>query len=219
MLHSQKIFWLSVLTALLLISMFVISLITGVNQQYIETVHALADYERALMHGDHLLRVILIIDGLFIACYWLLGIFLMLALWNDGTKFLLAISTACISGTALLDVVENSTFMMFIESLTNNLSLEAESVQQLTVISSVKWYLAYFAFLFLGLSFPDESKSQRIVSFLMKFVLLPLGLLVFMIPASPALLIAHLLRFGVLIVVLFMLASVAKQWEQKAATK
>ena len=148
--YPRYISGFAISTALLLISMFVISLITGVNQQYIETIHALPDYENALRNGESILRVILTIDGLFIASYWLLGIFLGIHLWNDNRKLLLALSVACISVTAILDVIENSEFLMFMESLRNDLTLEGSSIQHLMVTSSVKWYFAHFAFLFLG---------------------------------------------------------------------
>ena len=133
--------------------MFAISLATGVNQQYIETVHSLVDYEKALSAGEKILRVILTIDGLFIASYWLLGIFLAIAIWKEERRIWLVLSVACISATAILDIIENSEFMMFIESLRNSLVIESENVQSVMVVSSVKWYLAYFAFLFLGTQF------------------------------------------------------------------
>lgn len=203
----------AIVTALLLITMFVISLITGVNQQYIETVHSVTDYENAIRQGEGILRVILAIDGLFIASYWLLGIFLVLALWNDERKFLLALSVACISATAILDVIENSGFLMYMESLRNGLTIEGSSIQHLMVTSSVKWYFAYFAFLFLGFAFPVRTQSERGASFLMKYIQLPVGILVFTIPASTALFAAHLTRFGVLIALMVLVAAVARKWK------
>ena len=89
-----------------------ISLITGVNQQY-EVVDSYATYEKALREGEGILRMLLTIDGLFIASYWLLGI-LVLALWQDNRRFW-TLSVACISTTALLDIIENSEFVMFME--------------------------------------------------------------------------------------------------------
>lgn len=215
---SRNIFVFALLTAGLLISMFVISLITGVNQQYIETVHALADYESALIHGESTLRLILTLDGLFIASYWLLGIFLVLALWKEERKLLLALSVACISVTAILDIIENSEFLMFMESLHNDLAIEGSDLQELMVTSSVKWYFAYFAFLFLGFAFPNDTAAERAASFLMKFIVLPSGILVFTIPASPALFAAHIMRLFVLLALLFLLARVAHIWRRNVVS-
>lgn len=192
--------------------MFVISLITGVNQQYIETVHSLTDYENAIRQGEGILRVILAIDGLFIASYWMLGIFLVVSLWKEDRKLLLSLSVACISVTAILDIIENSEFLMFMESLRNELPIGGSSIQNLMVMSSVKWYFAYFAFLFLGFAFPVNTSTERNAAFLMKYIQLPVGILVFTIPVSPALFAAHLVRLAILLTILFLLAKVTRKW-------
>jgi len=201
-------------TAVLLVAMFTISFITGVNQQYFEGVDSYDVYTNALLKGEDILRILLTIDGLFIASYWLLGIFLVLTLWRDDRKFLLALSVACISGTALLDLIENSEFIMFMESLNKDLLIDHERIQKLMVAGSVKWYLAYFAFLFLGFGFPTETNTEQTASFIMKFVLLPVGILVFTIPASKALLFAHLARFALLVVLLILIALIAGKWSK-----
>jgi uncharacterized membrane protein len=201
-------------TAILLIAMFSISFVTGVNQQYFEGVDSYDVYTNALLKGENILRILLTIDGLFIASYWLLGIFLVLALWRDDRKFLLALSVACISGTAILDLVENSEFIMFMESLHKNLTIDHEHIQKLMVAGLVKWYLAYFAFLFLGFAFPTETNMEKTAAFIMKFVLLPVGILVFTIPASKALLFAHLSRFGFLVVLLILIGLIAGKWSK-----
>lgn len=205
---------LAFVTAGLLIAMFVISAITGVNQQYFESVHAHADYEAAMLNGEGSLRILLVIDALFIAAYWLLGIFLVRALWSDDRKFLLALSVACISVTAVLDVIENSEFLMFMESLGNAMKIPEGEIQSLAVMSAVKWHLAYFAFLFLGFAFPQTTSLERAASFMMKFIQFPVGILVFVIPASPALVLAHLFRLVVLLVLLAMLALAASKWQR-----
>ena len=82
------------------------------------------------------------------------------------------------------------------------------------VAGLVKWYLAYFAFLFLGFVFPSETKTEKVAAFLMKFVLLPIGILVFTIPASKYLLLAHLARFGVLVILLLLIALIAGKWNK-----
>ncbi len=212
--YPRYISVIAISTAVLLIAMFTISFYTGVNQQYFEGVDSYDVYTKALQEGESILRILLTIDGLFIAAYWLLGIFLTLNLWRDDRKFLLALSVACISGTALLDLIENSAFIMFMESLHKDLSIDHASIQGLMVAGSVKWSLAYFAFLFLGLVFPSETKTEQTAAFLMKFVLLPVGILVFTIPASKALLFAHLARFGVLVVLLILVALIARKWSK-----
>lgn len=210
--YTQHISASAISTTVLLVAMFSISLITGVNQQYFETVDSYTAYLDALRSGDSVLRVLLTIDGLFIASYWLLGIFLVLALWRDDRRFLLALSVACISITAILDLMENSEFIMFMESLKSELAIPPSDIQKVMVMGLVKWALAYFAFLFLGFVFPLTTKTERAAAFIMKFVLLPIGILVFTLPASPALLYAHLARFVLLVVLLLLIATSARNW-------
>lgn len=210
--YTQHISASAISTTVLLMVMFSISLITGVNQQYFESVDSYTNYLDALRSGDAILRILLTIDGLFIASYWLLGIFLVLALWRDDRKFLLALSVACISITAILDLMENSKFIMFLESLKSDLAVQPSDIQRIMVAGLVKWATAYFAFLFLGFAFPQTTKAERTAAFIMKFVLLPIGILVFTLPASPALLYAHLARFGLLVVLLLLIATSARKW-------
>lgn len=215
--YTRYITPVAIATLLLLVWMFSISLATGVNQQYIEVVQSHDEYLAALTNGEHWLRAILAIDGLFIASYWLLGIFLALVLWREDRKFFLALSVACISATAILDVIENSEFLMYIESLRHALTIDPENIQTLMVMSSVKWHFAYFAFLFLGFAFSQASAMERYASGLMKFALLPVGILVHTLPASGWLLAAHLLRFGLLALILILLAVIASRWRTNVA--
>lgn len=216
--YARHIAGFSIATLALLVAMFIISLLTGVSQQYIEVVQTYIDYEKALRQGEGTLRIILAIDGLFIASYWLLGIFLVLALWKEERKLLLALSAFCITATAVLDIVENSEFLMFLESLAKDLPIDVAGIQQLMVTSTVKWNFAYFAFLFLGFVFPTGTSVERTAALFMRYVQLPVGILVHTLPASAWLLAAHLARFGVLVLLLALLAVIAGKWKQRSAT-
>jgi hypothetical protein len=210
--YARHIPPLAMATGALLVMMFTISLFTGVNQQFIEVVQPYEAYIAALTSGENWLRVILTIDGLFIAAYWLLGIFLALTLWRDDRKLLLALSVAGISATAILDIIENNEFLMYLESLRHTLAIDPERIQTLMVMSAVKWHFAYFAFLFLGFAFPQETAKEKLTAGLMRYVLLPAGIVVHTLPASFWLLAAHLLRFGLLVAILLLLAGIARKW-------
>jgi hypothetical protein len=209
---ARYIFPLSIITAVLMAFMLGISWVTGVNQQYFEMLHPLTEYEKVLGDGESILRIILTLDFIFIGAYWLLGIYLVLALWNENKRLLLSLSVACISVTAILDVIENNQFLVFIDSIGQGIPILAASVQTQVVYSSVKWQFAYFAFLFFGFAFPARTAVEQTGGFIMKYIQLPLGFLVYTIPASTLLVTAHLARFGMLLLLILLLGVSARNW-------
>jgi hypothetical protein len=210
--YSRHIPPFAIATGVLLMMMFTISLITGVNQQFIEVVQPYEAYMAALINGENWLRLILAMDGLFIASYWLLGIWLTLTLWQDHLRFFLALSVGCISATAVLDVVENNEFLMYMDSLHHALAINPQNIQTLMVMSAMKWHFAYFAFLFLGFAFPQKSLQEKLAAGLMKYALFPVGILVHVLPASSWLVVMHLARFGLLAGILILLTLIARKW-------
>ena len=178
-LYSRMVVASALASAGLLILMVGIGFSSGVSQQYFELVTDLNVYAAQMLEGAAMLRLILALDNVFIACYCTMLIALIARVWDNRLVIpLLVILSASLLG-GFLDYVENHHILSMLLSLENGIQLNAEQVQSQMVQSALKWHLAYFSFFLLGCLLQAKGFVQTVFKYSLILWQLPLGVVVY----------------------------------------
>jgi hypothetical protein len=161
----------------LLLLLCALTLFSGVSQQWFESVHAPQVYSEALQRDAGWLRVIIVLDDLFIAAYVsatvALAAYLARGRW---TVWQLLIVAGGVSA-GVLDLQENHHLLTLLRVANEGLALPLAEVVQRSWLSQLKWLLGHVTFVLVGISLPDRGPFTRMLRVSLIAWQLPIGAL------------------------------------------
>jgi hypothetical protein len=194
--------------SVLVLAMVLVFLFTGIGQDPLQFVHPVAQYTELLLRDPPILRLAIGLDNAFVLAYATMFLALGARLWREGAPRELVVASGALLGlSALLDLAENMHFLLMISMAQQGLVLGGGEIELQVWESLLKFHASYLGLLLLGLALPTHSGSSRLLSFLLRWVQWPVGLLIYIMPASLAKPLV-IVRFTFFLVSLLLLAAV-----------
>jgi hypothetical protein len=182
---NQALVVLSSLAAALVCAMLALYVATGVGQDALQFVHPPAAYAALLLQAPDALRALLGLDNLFLTTYAAVFVLLARQLHARGAPALpLAVGTAAMLATAVLDLLENMNFLALLAAAELGHVPDVLAVHWQVVESGVKFHLSYLGLVLLGLAFPRTRTSERVLAGLLLFVQAPVGIAIHVAPPA-----------------------------------
>ena len=192
----------------LVLAMVLVFVLTGIGQDPLQFVHPVAEYTELLLRNPPMLRLTVGLDNAFVLAYATMFLALGARLWRDGSpRELVVTSGALLALSAMLDLGENMHFLSMISMAQQALPLSAGEIEFQVWESLLKFHASYLGLLLLGLALPTHTATRRLLSFLLRWVQWPVGLLIYITPASLAKPLV-MVRFSFFLVSLLLLAAV-----------
>ncbi len=161
----------------LLLLLCVLTLFSGVSQQWFELVHAPAVYAQALQRDAAWLRTIIVFDDLFIAAYVsatvALAAFLSQGQWQVWQRLIVVGGVAA----GVLDLQENHHLLAMLRVADQGIALPLAEIVQRSWLSQLKWMLGHLTFVLVGISLPDRGPFTRLLRVSLIAWQLPIGAL------------------------------------------
>ena len=169
-------------TVVLMLGIF---LVLGVGQDPLQYVHSSSDYTAILLKNPSALRAAIGLDNLFIVLYSTMFVAVGMAVWHrTPSRPLLVIALSLAGVFAALDLLENMHFLSMISSaqlgqVISNLHIELQVWESL-----VKFHVSYLALFLLGFALPTNTRMEMALGIALRWVQLPIGLLIYLVPAE-----------------------------------
>jgi hypothetical protein len=195
--NTKYAVWASALSGILLAAMLSISMLAGVTQQAFEFVQPPGQYAAELIRFAAPLRIILSFDNLFIAAY-VLGTFFFCRMLKErqSDATLLNITVALVAAGGLLDLAENLHILAMLSGALQNIALSAGQIELQSVLSALKWHLAYTAFVIIGIAFKPKNLPEKLFVASLIVVQMPVGIFVYTAPSDELSRFFQILRYG-----------------------
>ncbi len=210
--NSKIIARLSFIAALLILSMFVVTLVTGVSQEKFEVTQTVEIYTRNLLEANGILRLYFTIDLIFICIFTTLFVILPQYL-KTGEKVSDAIANLAIGAMLLcgfLDFYEDLHILTMLDSAVKNIPIEQSQIVSQMLFSMIKFCASYLSLFLLAFLLPNKTFAEKILKYSLWFFQLPLGILVYTAPESLHLLL-NLVRFVFMVSGFFLLAYIFRK--------
>jgi hypothetical protein len=174
-------------SAIVVTIMFGIFAVTGIGQDPLQYMHPAAEYTAILLKNPPVLRASIGLDNLFIVLYSTMFLGLGALLWR-GTRqrAVLGVALALLGATAVLDLFENMHFLAMIAAASQGMAIDAGQIGLQVWESLVKFHVSYLGLFLLSFALPRETAVDRALVLLLRWVQLPVGLLVYLTPPSIA---------------------------------
>lgn len=171
------------LAGLMAVCMAAISFSTGVTQEYFEHSHPVKEYVAKLHSQSDMLKTLLTLDNFFLLFYG--GFFLWYIVERKGKadSWLLAAMGLCMFLTMTLDAAENFHILGMLKGAENMIMPSDGQIGLQYILSAVKFMLAYFAVIILGVTYPRDTALARLVGTSTAIIFPILGVLGFTVPA------------------------------------
>jgi hypothetical protein len=191
---SKLIVRLSLSAGCLIVSMFAVTLLTGVSQEKFETVWGAGDYARALVAEQGPLRLIFTFDFVFIAVFTTLFVVLPQTLKDDrpAVRAVANLATGAMVVCGALDLVEDLHILTMLDSAINGLTLSEGQIALQAFLSALKFSASYLSLFALAFILPARTAPEKILRYSLWFFQLPVGALVYTAPPE------HRLPFAVI---------------------
>lgn len=175
------------LAAALVAAMFGLYVATGVGQDPLQYVHPSAAYDALLRASPATLRLTIGLDNLFVVAYTIVFAALCIRFRAVGAhRQLTLLAGALLGATALLDIVENVHFLTMISAAEQGLRIGDGEIRSQVVESMIKFHCSYLGLVLFGLLLPPVSKLARALKATLIWVQLPVGVAIYVVPASIA---------------------------------
>jgi hypothetical protein len=175
------------LTAIPVIAMLAIFLITGIGQDPLQYVDPVDEYLRLLLQNPPVLRAVLGLDNVFIILYASAFVLLAPALVRTGAnRIVLSVAIGLLVMVSLLDMVENFHFMVMLANAEEGLAPSAREIGLQVFESLLKFHVSYLGFFLLGFAIPRQTPGGRALAFLSWYVQAPVGILIYIAPQAIA---------------------------------
>jgi hypothetical protein len=196
-----------VLAAVLL----VLALATGRSHALLQAVRPAAEQVALLLARPVLLRVDLALDGLLLCAYvaFFASLRANLRRWTDPARDLGPVWLGALALSALLDAVENTHVFAMLVQAEKGLPIAPGAIVMQAVASHVKLLANIGALFVLSFCLPRARPAERAIAVMLRWVQLPLGVAVLVLPASLARPVA-IGRTWLLVAGLFAFASIAR---------
>ena len=205
--NSKLIARLSFIAGFLVLSMFVVTLVTGVSQEKFEITNTVENYTQNLIEARNPLRLIFSIDLIFITVFTTLFVVLPQYL-KTGEKVTNAIANVALGAMLLcgfLDFYEDLHILTMLKSATNFIQIEQTEIAAQMLFSMLKFCVSYFSLFLLAFILPNKTLTEKLLKYSLWLFQLPIGVLVYTSPAAWHLPL-NLLRFVFMVSGFFLLA-------------
>jgi hypothetical protein len=182
---------------LMVLGMLIIGLATGIEQDALQVIRPVADYQAVLLRNVPMLRAVVTLDNLFIVFYSTVFVTLGVLLWRGGAnRALLGAAMAALGLLGLLDMIENLHFLTMLSSAVQGLGVGAGEIRWQAFESMLKFHISYAGLFLLGTVMPRRSILDKLLVASLMFVQLPVGVLIYTAPPlAPALLVVRTASF------------------------
>jgi len=179
---------LALAAGLVVLAMFATFVVTGIGQDPLQYMHAPADYVAILLKNPPVLRMAIGMDNLFIMLYSAMFLALGTTLWcGSRSSSLLLAALALLAASGLLDLIENMHFLTMIATALQGREISLTQIELQVWESLIKFHLSYLGLFLLGFALPHETRMERALCFALRWVQLPVGLLIYLTPPAVAL--------------------------------
>lgn len=184
--NSKIIARLSFIAGLLVLSMFIVTLVTGVSQEKFEITQTVESYTRNLIEARNPLRLIFTIDLIFITVFT--TIFVILAQYlKTGEKVTNAIANAALGAillTGFLDLYEDLHILTMLKSATSGIQIEQTEISAQMLFSAIKFCASYVSLFLMAFILPGRTSTEKLLKYSLWFFQLPVGVLVYTAPEN-----------------------------------
>ncbi len=198
---------LSLIAGFLVLSMFLVTIVTGVSQEKFEITQTVESYTRNLIAGQNPLRLIFTIDLIFITVFTTLFVVIPQYL-KTGEKITDAVANVALGAMLLcgfLDFYEDLHILSMLHNAINGIRLEQTEISAQMLASMLKFFASYLSLFLLAFILPSKTLPEKILKYSLWFFQLPIGVLVFTSPDAWHLPL-NLLRFAFMTSGFFLLA-------------
>jgi hypothetical protein len=173
--------WSGAALVLAMIGMF---FVFGVGQDPLQFFHPPQEYAAFLLKNPAALRAVITLDDLFIVSFSVMFVGAFARLLQLGAPRAIAIAAvSCTTLLAALDMLENFHFMTMLGAAEQGILPSLTHIQFQVWESLFKFHVGYLGVFFLGLALPRETLGQRALAFACCWVSLPVGVLIYAVPA------------------------------------
>lgn len=184
---------LALAATITVLSMVGIFIALGIGQDPLQYMHSTSEYTSILLKNPPALRAAIGLDNLFIVLYSSMFLTMGLTMWNRvESNALLSVALALMAASGLLDLLENMHFLGMLSAAMQGLEISATHVELQVWESLVKFHISYLGLFLLGYALPKNTMIDRSLCFTLRWIQLPIGLLIYLIPPDTA----RLLVFG-----------------------
>lgn len=178
---------LALAAAATVLAMLAAFLLTGIGQDPLQTLHTPPEYAAILLKNPPVLRLVIGLDNLFIVLYSSMFLALGASLWKRGGSTALLIgSLGLLAMSGLLDLLENMHFLAMISAALQGMDITQAQIEFQVWESLVKFHISYLGLFLLGFALPGKTPAARALCFALRWVQLPIGLLIYLTPPAIA---------------------------------
>jgi len=167
----------------LILVMILIFVATGIGQESLQVFKTPEQYTQTLLRDPPTLRMVIGFDNAFIllysTCFLLLGRYIVRL---GGNRTLALAGTTLLMLTAALDMAENLHFLTMIAMAQSSIPISAGEVSLQVWESLIKFHVSYVGLFLLGLVIPASTPALRLLTFCLKYVQWPVGMLIYVGP-------------------------------------
>lgn len=185
----------------------------GIGQDPLQFFHSPAEYTEILLRNPPVLKLAIGLDNAFIMFYTTMFIALGAVLSRDRAPRLLVVcSVSLLALTGLLDLAENMHFLSMLATAQQGLPIGAGEIELQVWESLVKFHVSYLGLFVLGFALPAVNRQDKVLGFLFRWVQWPVGLLIYLTPATVATPLV-LVRFSFFLVSFLLIAAIYRRRE------
>lgn len=151
------------LAGLMALGMAVIAFTAGVTQEYFESSHPVAEYTQKLLSQADMLRVVFTLDNFFQLAYGCFFLWYMVDRKGKVDHWLLIVMGVFLFAAMVLDAIENFHILSMLIRAEQKLPITDGEISMQYILSAVKFMVAYFAVIILGVTFPRDTSLARFV--------------------------------------------------------
>jgi hypothetical protein len=198
----------ALVASVLVLAMFLTFIVTGIGQDPLQYFHPPAEYSSILLQNPPILKFAIGLDNGFIVAYSTIFLALGGALWRSSAiRLMLVPALGLLAASALLDLAENMHFLSMISAAQQGITIGPSEINAQVVESLIKFHASYLGLFLLGLALPAETRMERLFRFLLLWVQLPVGILIYLVPPSVAVPLV-LVRFSFFLVAVLLIAGI-----------
>lgn len=174
------------LAGLLALGMAAIAFSTGVTQEYFESSHPVGEYTQKLLDQAGLLRLVFTLDNFFLLAYGCFFLWYMVDRKGKVDHWLLIVMGVFLFAAMVLDAIENFHILSMLIRAEQKLPITDGEISMQYILSAVKFMVAYFAVIILGLTYPRNTALARFVGISTAILFPILGVLGFTVSGPMA---------------------------------
>ena len=154
-------------SSLLVFILIGMNIVTGVSQEYFESMHPAREYAERIVRDAGPLNAAFTVDNLFVVSYAAFFVGLGVLFKSQADSLVVKIGVGAMLLVALLDSVENHHITAMAQSALAGVALPDAEIRTQVIISSLKFHVSCFGALLFALAFPRESRLGKMIGWLL----------------------------------------------------